>query len=64
MPTQISGTSVQTGSIDLTTPLAVADGGTGVSVFSPPQYVLITDSTDIALAVAAVCTQSNVGSSF
>jgi hypothetical protein len=31
MTTTISGTSVQTGSIDLTTPLAVADGGTGTT---------------------------------
>ncbi len=32
MPTTISGTSLTTGSIDLTTPLATADGGTGTNI--------------------------------
>jgi hypothetical protein len=31
MSTTITGSSIQVGSIDLTTPLAVADGGTGIS---------------------------------
>lgn len=42
MPTQVSGTAITTGSIDLTTPLATADGGTGSSTISPYQMVLGT----------------------
>ena len=36
MPTTISGTSITTAAIDLTTPLPEIDGGTGSSVFETP----------------------------
>lgn len=41
MPTQITGTAITVGSIDLTTPLAVVDGGTGVST-DPYRMVTMT----------------------